>query len=187
MLDKINASQLIVVNQLKDCNKAELSFYEKENGIFYHILKANAFIGKNGITIDKKEGDGKTPEGMYELGLAFGMHDKKQISIDSSIEYIKINENLYWVDDVNSTYYNQLVDSRKVIKDWKSAEHLIEYPKQYEYAIEIKTNIGNVPGKGSAIFLHCSNNKPTAGCVAIDRENMIKLFKMLNNGAVIII
>ena len=82
------------------------------------------------MTSNKKEGDGKTPKGIYELGLAFGMHDKKQISIDSSIEYIQINENLYWVDDINSIYYNKLVDSRKVIKDLKSAEHLIEYPKK---------------------------------------------------------
>lgn len=187
MLNKINANQLIVVNQLKSTDKALLKFYERKDESFDLILKTDAFIGKNGMTVDKKEGDGKTPKGIYELGLAFGMHDKKQISIDNSIKYMKINENLYWVDDVNSIYYNQLVDSRKVIKDWKSAEHLIEYPKQYEYAIEIRTNIENVPGKGSAIFLHCSNDKPTAGCVAIDRENMIELFKMLKRGAVIII
>lgn len=187
MLEKINANQVIVVNQLKDCNKAVLRFYEKKNETFYQILKADAFIGKNGITANKKEGDGKTPEGIYELGIAFGLYDKRQIIADSSIEYIKINENLYWVDDVNSVYYNQLVDGRKVIKDWKSAEHLIEYPEQYEYAIEIKSNIENIPGKGSAVFLHCSNHKPTAGCVAIDRENMIELFKILKTRAVIII
>ena len=115
------------------------------------------------------------------------MYDKKQSFIDSSIQYIQINKNLYWVDDVNSIYYNQLVDSRKVIKDWKSAEHLIEYPEQYEYAIEIKSNIENIPGKGSAVFLHCSNYKPTAGCVAIDRKNMIELFKILKNESVIIL
>ena len=87
---------------------------------------------------------------------------------------------------LNKINANQLIVINQ-IKDWKSAEHLIEYPKQYEYAIEIRTNIENVPGKGSAIFLHCSNDKTTAGCVAIDRENMIELFKMLKRGAVIII
>lgn len=187
MLNKINANQVIVVTQLKSTDKALLKFYERKDESFNLILKTDAFIGKNGMTVDKKEGDGKTPKGIYEFGLAFGMHNKKQIPIDSSIEYIQINENLYWIDDVNSIYYNQIVDSREVVKDWKSAEHLIEYPKQYEYAIEIKTNIGNIPGKGSAIFLHCSINKPTAGCIAIDRENMIKLFKMLKRGAIIII
>ena len=35
--------------------------------------------------------------------------------------------------------------------------------------------IENVPGKGSAIFLHCSNNTATHGCIAINRKNMERL------------
>ena len=41
--------------------------------------------------------------------------------------------------------------------------------------IEIKTNPNNIPDKGSAIFLHCSNDKPTAGCIAVDRNVMKKI------------
>lgn len=67
------------------------------------------YIGQNGIALDKKEGDKKTPEGIFYLGIAFGMN----ATIDNNkIEYKKINKYLYWVDDVNSKYYNQLVDSR---------------------------------------------------------------------------
>ena len=58
---------------------------------------------------------------------------------NNKIEYKNIDEYLYWVDDINSKYYNQLVDSRNINKDWKSAEHLIEYPNEYEYVIEIKS------------------------------------------------
>ena len=94
---------------------------------------------------------------------------------------------MHWVDDVNSKFYNQLVDITKVRKDWNSSEHLIEYPKQYEYAIEIKTNLRNIPNKGSAIFLHCSVGKPTAGCVAIDSQYMKLLLEKLQNNAVICI
>ena len=70
-------------------------------------------------------------------------------------------------------------------KDWKSAEHLIEYPKQYEYAIELKTNPNNIKGKGSAIFLHCSVNKPTAGCIAIEKEKMQEIFQLIKKDATI--
>ena len=70
-------------------------------------------------------------------------------------------------------------------KDWKSAEHLIEYPKQYEYAIELKTNPNNIKGKGSAIFLHCSVNKPTAGCIAIEKEKMQEIFRLIKKNATI--
>ena len=69
--------------------------------------------------------------------------------------------------------------------DWKSAEHLIKYPKQYEYAIELKTNPNNIPRKGSAIFLHCSVNRPTAGCIAIEKEKMKEIFELLEKDATI--
>lgn len=98
----------------------------------------------------------------------------------NGLKYKQITKGMYWVDDPKSKYYNQLVNISEVKKDWYSAEHLIDYPIQYEYLIEIKTNPNNIPGKGSAIFLHCTNNCPTAGCVAIDRENMKKLISTIN-------
>ena len=146
MLNKksnINNKQMIIVNKSQQTGNTMLSFYDKNNKIF----EAKALIGENSTTPDKIEGDGKTPEGIFELGLAFGIHSKECIELNKNIEYIQINENMYWVDDIYSKYYNQLVDITKVEKDWKSAEHLIEYPNEYEYAIEIKTNPRNIVGK----------------------------------------
>ena len=145
-------------------------------------IKINAFVGRNGITNSKIEGDGKTPLGTFFFGKILGMHNKNEIGIDS---YIKINKNLYWVDDINSKYYNKLVDVSNVKKDWTSAEHLIEYPKEYEYLIEIKTNPNNIPNKGSAIFLHCSNNKPTLGCISIDKKYLLEILKNINSKTII--
>jgi len=159
-------SQIIYVK--KQSENAILTMYDNNK----KIIDTPAFIGKNGMTKLKKEGDNKTPIGEFELGTTFGTHD---IKVNEEITYIKINKNLYWVDDINSTYYNKLVDITKVDKKWISAEHLINYPIEYEYGIEIKTNPNNIKGKGSAIFIHCENNKPTAGCVAIDRLEMTKL------------
>ena len=141
------------------------------------------YIGKNGVTNKKIEGDGKTPLGIFNIGISFGIHK----NITTNLKYIQINPNMYWVDDINSKYYNQLVDSSKVDIDWKSAEHLIEYPKEYEYAIEIKTNPNNEKNKGSAIFLHCSSQKPTSGCVAINTYYMIELLKNLEENDLIYI
>lgn len=136
-------SQTIIVNNIKQTTKATLVFYD--NSI--KILETDAFIGKNGLTPNKIEGDGKTPEGIYKLGVIFGTHCKEELKLGENFKYIKVNPNLYWVDDIYSKYYNQLVDITKVKKCWKSAERLIEYPKQYEYAIEIKTNPNNIPGR----------------------------------------
>ena len=96
------------------------------------------------------------------------------------LKHKKINKNMYWVDDSKSMYYNQLVDISKIKKDWNSAEHLIDYPIEYEYLIEIKINPNNISKKGSAIFLHCANNKATEGCIAIDRDIIKRIIKTID-------
>ena len=163
---------------IEEGNKAILKF-EKYN------IQTFACIGKNGVTTSKKEGDGKTPLGTFRIGLFLGTHKEKEVKEKTKLKYKQINKNMYWVDDSNSKYYNQLVDITKTEKDWNSAEHLIQYPIQYEYLIEIKTNPYNIPYKGSAIFLHCTNNKPTQGCIAIDKKQMEKLIENINNKTLI--
>lgn len=143
-------------------------------------IETTAYIGKNGTTHNKKEGDGKTPIGEFKLGTVLRMHGDIK-----NKKCRQINKNMYWVDDSKSKYYNQLVDITQVKKDWISAEHLIDYPIEYEYLVEIKTNSNNIPEKGSAIFLHCSNNKPTAGCVAIDKAIMKKIIENIDEYTII--
>ena len=49
-------------------------------------------------------------------------------------------------------------------------------------------NEDRIPKKGSGIFLHCYTKNPyTAGCVALPENNMIKVFKMVNKEARILI
>lgn len=150
-------------------------------------MNVDILVGRNGATKYKQEGDGKTPIGIFELGIVFGTHERSEINLDKSIEYIKVNSNLYWIDDINSKYYNKLVDVTKIKKDWSSAEHLIDYPIQYEYAVEIKSNPENIPCKGSAIFIHCSNGKETAGCVSLPKEKMKDLISIIDKNTKIII
>ena len=151
-------------------------------------------IGKNGASENIHESSIKTPLGHFNLGIAFGTHD-----LNINYPYIKINENLYWIDDVNSKYYNKLISLNNKIntynypyiintdkKEFVSAEHLINYSKQYEYAVNIEYNINgekyeNGIGKGSAIFLHCLGDKGyTGGCIAISKENMLFILNFLN-------
>lgn len=153
---------------VKENNKAILK-YPRLN------IETDAYIGKNGITNNKKEGDGKTPLGEFELGLILVRNSN--VENIHGLKYKVITENMYWIDDPKSKYYNQLVDISKVKKDWNSAEQLIDYPIQYEYLAEIKVNPNNIIGKGSAIFLHCSKDENTEGCIAVHREVMRKVIE----------
>ena len=151
-------------------------------------------IGKNGVSNHTYEGSVITPLGKFNLGIAFGTHD-----LNINYPYIKISSNHYWVDDPNSKYYNNLVNLNEYIntfdypyivntnqKEFLSAEHLIDYPKQYEYAVYIEYNVDGEKyedgiGKGSAIFLHCLGDKGyTGGCVAIPKEDMLFILNFLD-------
>lgn len=122
---------------------------------------------------EKMEGDGKTPCGQYLIGPAFG-YDK---DIPSSLEFIVLTDNQYWVTDSNSEYYNQLVDFHPQGLDFekmKRGDYL------YKYGIIVQYNTKNiVKGKGSAIFIHVErgHGMPTAGCIAMSEANIKKLIQ----------
>ncbi|MBR3898373.1 MAG: L,D-transpeptidase family protein [Bacilli bacterium] len=145
-------------------------------------------IGLNGVCDynDMVEGGKRTPRGLYNLGVAFGRYD-----LNINYPYIKIDNGSYWVDDINSKYYNSFVEVDGSVdtfgydyifnlnkKEFNSAEHLIDYKKAYEYGVFIEYNTDNkINGlgnnKGSAIFLHCYGESDyTYGCVAISRDDM---------------
>lgn len=52
----------------------------------------------------------KHQQEFIHLVRLFGLADDP----GSSKDYLKVNDNHYWVDDVNSKYYNKLVDIRKL-------------------------------------------------------------------------
>lgn len=162
-------------------NYATLTVHTKRNGVWTETLRCSARVGKNGITGNKREGDGKTPRGIYSLGQAFGLAGNP----GTSRSWIQVNNNHYWVDDVNSSYYNKLVDASQTGIQWNSAEHLISYPTAYRYAIAVNYNTACTRGAGSAIFLHCSTGRATAGCISVSQNDMVRILKMLQGDTLI--
>ena len=160
---------------------ATLTLHTKQNGIWTENLSCSARVGKNGISSNKKEGDGKTPTGIYSFGQAFGIASNP----GTSRNWLTVNSNHYWVDDINSSYYNRLVDASQTGIQWNSAEHLVSYPIAYKYAIAVNYNTACTPGAGSAIFLHCSTGGSTAGCISVSQSNMIQILRNLQNDALI--
>lgn len=171
--DISDSSQLILVDSSQ--SSCEVYFYENKNGTWSQERTSYGIIGKNGATDNKREGDGCTPRGLYSFGIGFGTEP-----IDTQLEYKIINNNCYWVDDSQSEYYNQWVESDVI--EWNSAEHMIEYPEAYHYGIAINYNTNPViSGAGSAIFLHCMSGSYTAGCVGIPESDMIFTLEWLNS------
>ena len=164
----------LVVVQNKGKGRGVLQYYERNvNGQWKKKWTCKTWLGKRGIG-KKKEGDQKTPKGIYSLGQAFGIRKNP----GTNMPYIKVNRYHYWCSDSGSIYYNQLIRTDQTGHRCRG-EHLIDYKKVYNYAIHIEYNKKGKPGKGSAIFLHCSKGRATAGCVAIPEKYMKKILKRL--------
>ena len=178
-----DAKQIIIV--VGNTNSGATLFYYKksETGQWNVEFYTDADIGKNGITTEKEEGDGMTPAGCYPITAAFGIKENP----GSVIAYQQIIETSYWVDDTKSTYYNQWADSIETGISFTS-EHLIEHSPSYYYVLNIGYNLECIPGKGSAIFLHCKGGKGiTTGCIGIEEEYMKQLITEVNLESPIVI
>lgn len=176
-----NTNQLIIVEA--SGSSAKVSMHNKNaDGTWSELLSTSAAIGRNGIG-KTAEGDGKTPQGVYGFTFAFGL----QPNPGTAMSYRQVDESYFWVDDSNSAYYNQLVSTNEVNCDWGSAEHIAGIGSPYNYVLAINYNSSCVPGKGSAIFLHCKSGASTAGCIAVPQSVMIQILQNLQPGCAIII
>jgi len=147
-----------------------------------HTLQIDEFyfkccIGKNGVTRKKKEGDYKTPLGIFKIERLFFRKDRIK-KPKTSLETIEIRKNMGWSDDINyPKKYNRLIKINNKIKH----EKLRRYDSKYDLFIPISYNRKNPKvGLGSCIFIHLTKNyKPTAGCIALKKKDFLIMLKLI--------
>lgn len=174
-------SQVVIVStpEIKS-RTAVITLYEKQNGVWKKAYgDMLGLVGKNGISSVKKEGDGKTPKGVFSLTTAFG---SAPMPTGTKIPYKRINKNFYWIDDPKSKDYNKMIYYRgNPNTRWNSYERLTH--RLYSHAIVVNYNTSPIDkGKGSAIFIHTrdSSTKYTLGCVAMYKGHVKMLLQKLN-------
>lgn len=132
----------------------------------------------------KREGDGRSPAGVFPITGLFGYGDAEALPVRSAkLPYFRATADLKCVDDPASRYYNCLVDQSCVARDWRSCEDMLRQDGRYEIGAVVGYNCDAVvPGAGSCIFLHVWEGPgvPTAGCTAMARENMLALARWLD-------
>jgi zinc D-Ala-D-Ala dipeptidase len=174
------SQQIILVTGEKGSSfVANIEVFEKDGGVWKAALgpfKVSA--GRNGFSgIDRKrEGDGKTPSGIFALGRAFGYAPE----VKTKMPYRQAAENDFWVDDVKSAQYNMWVHGKP---EASSYEKMKREDNIYKYGIVVEYNTAPIiSGLGSAIFIHVWRGEgvPTEGCVAMPEENVLKLLGWLD-------
>ena len=153
-----------------------------------HTLQIDEFkfrccIGKNGSSRNKKEGDKKTPRGVFEIENLYFRKDRKN-KPNTLLKCVEIKKNMGWCNDINSKqFYNKLIINNKNLKH----EKLYRNDFKYNFFIPIKYNwINSKVGKGSAIFIHLTKNyKPTAGCIGLSEKDLLILIKIIKKNTTI--
>jgi len=178
VLDPSTHQVIFVHPKIKNSHQAVLSAWQRQAQGWQRLYFVSAVIGRNGLALpgEKKEGDGKTPSGIYPLGPAFGY----AAVLDTGLEYRQATDSDFWVDDVRSMQYNQWVNGQPQAG---SFERMRRADNLYQYGIVIGYNTQPiVPGAGSAIFMHVWRryDSSTAGCVAINQRNLRKILRWLN-------
>ena len=149
-----------------------------QNTLLFDEFKFKCSVGKKGISINKKEGDLKTPKGTFSLGSLFYRKDKFP-KIITKLNKIPIKKNMGWCNDAYSKLYNKLIKTNLKIKHEKMYRH----DGKYNLVISINYNTKKViRNKGSAIFIHLTKNyKKTEGCIALKKKDLLILLKLINN------
>jgi L,D-peptidoglycan transpeptidase YkuD (ErfK/YbiS/YcfS/YnhG family) len=142
-------------------------------------------IGRSGAcpAADKSEGDGMTPLGTWPVRAVLLRPDRVSLPAGMHLPWRWIAADDGWSDDPADPVYNRPVRHPHPF----SAERLWREDGLYDAIVVLGHNDAPpVPGKGSAIFLHCwKDARPTEGCVAIDCHALLRLVSRLTPGATI--
>jgi D-alanyl-D-alanine dipeptidase len=130
----------------------------------------------------KREGDGKSPAGIFPLDTVFGFAPRESARA-IRLPYAQLTEGSDCVDDTASSHYNTIVDKLRIGRvDWASAEHMRQIA-QYEQGVVVGYNAPRPEhGGGSCIFLHIWSGPTshTAGCTAMDAGELSRTVQWLD-------
>ena len=149
---------------------------KNKNTLIIDDFKLMCCIGKNGLSSNKIEGDLSTPKGLFKLKKLYFRQDRLGIP-KSTISKKKITKNLGWCDNPNHSEYNEEIQ----ILNGSTKEKFFRKDHKYDYLITINHNEKKIPYRGSAIFIHLTNNyKPTAGCIALKKKDFDILLNLID-------
>ena len=147
-----------------------------KNTLIIDDFKLRCCIGKKGLNSNKKEGDYSTPKGLFNLRKLYFRKDRIKI-LKCKINKRVIKKDMAWCDDPGHKNYNKEIKTHN--KNLKESFYRNDH--KYDYIISISHNERKTPSKGSAVFIHLTDDyKPTAGCVALKKKDFEILLKLID-------
>jgi L,D-peptidoglycan transpeptidase YkuD (ErfK/YbiS/YcfS/YnhG family) len=151
-------------------------------------IGANTFpcwLGRTGLAFRKREGDGKTPIGVWILRPGYYRADRSRKPA-SSLKLAPLPASMGWCETPASGQYNRKV--RLPFRD--VSESMWRTDNAYDVVFPTGHNENpRVKGVGSAIFLHLLREGAdcTAGCIAVTRPVMQKILARCGKEAALVV
>jgi L,D-peptidoglycan transpeptidase YkuD (ErfK/YbiS/YcfS/YnhG family) len=133
----------------------------------------------------KREGDGRSPAGVFQIGPAFGYAPGH----DTALTYLPMQASHWCIDVPASPLYNRIVDASEAGADAVagSTEPMrldlhADGDQRYRLGFVIRHNDDARAGGGSCIFAHLwgTPGQATAGCTAMHDATMQELLAWLD-------
>jgi L,D-peptidoglycan transpeptidase YkuD (ErfK/YbiS/YcfS/YnhG family) len=139
----------------------------------------------SGATL-KKEGDGRSPAGVFDLGGVWGAHNS--VKKHPSTFYHQVTSRDLWVEDGSSQYYNQFLSlSHEPRSAWQRKAQMKQndYPQSLKLFIAHNAPPNAVANGGSSIFFHIWRREgaaATAGCTTMVENKLRWLIATVDPG-----
>jgi L,D-peptidoglycan transpeptidase YkuD (ErfK/YbiS/YcfS/YnhG family) len=134
-------------------------------------------LGRAGIRVNKREGDGATPAGRYRLVRLWFRHDRAPRPL-TMLPVRAIGPADAWCENATDRRYNRAIK----LRPGEAGDRLHRLDALYDMVIEIDHNARpRVAGRGSAVFIHVARAglAPTAGCIAMPVPTLRRLLSRL--------
>ena len=174
-----------------------LQYYEKDpQGAWHFVARPwKGRLGQNGLawgrgihplssgTQLKKEGDRRSPAGVFLIGGAWAYDPKTKHH--PNLPFSRITSRDLWIEDSNSKSYNQHVRlNREPTSTWEKKAQMRQGDYAHSIKLFIKHNAPNpVPEGGSSIFFHIwrgGGSKATFGCTTMQESQLKSLIQWLD-------
>lgn len=151
----------------------------KKSGFIQHKnFKFRCSLGSGGVHQKKREGDNITPVGIFKITKIYFRSDRIK-NFSTPIKKIQIKKDMGWCDDPSTKLYNKQIK----LPSRFGHEKLYRKDNLYDLVLVLDYNMNPIiKNKGSAIFIHITKNtqKKTKGCIALKKNNLIKLISKIS-------
>jgi L,D-peptidoglycan transpeptidase YkuD (ErfK/YbiS/YcfS/YnhG family) len=139
-------------------------------------LTVRCALGRGGLKVLKREGDGATPKGNWPLRRLILRPDKMRF-VTTSLPSQLLQPDDGWCETPDDPRYNQPVK----LPYGAGSDHLWRKDDLYDAIIVLGHNDRpRLRNFGSAVFFHIARPDcgPTAGCVAVTKRDMRKILRL---------